>query len=145
MLVTRETWELKNSQIGILYAAEDRRYYPFCEVRGSVDLFHVEMQRKGQKRLWSRFIVSDILDLIPLIRDARKEGLRINLQTRSDKSTNDYDIISVVEIAEGTDPAGQRTVAYRCANGRGYIRSISGGSESDFVLQRIIYRRDKAA
>lgn len=141
MLITHKTWERRNSSLGLLYAEDEFRYYPYCKIKTSNDLFHLEIRSKNGKRVQSRFIVTDVFDVIPLLRSASSAKIDIHLLTVPTKLANsDYALLRVVEIVEATDSEGQPAAAYRCIDDRWRIRSIICTSEEDLRNRSIAYR-----
>jgi len=140
MLVTHEAWEKKSAPFGILYREEKIRYYPYFEVSKNVELFHIDIQKKGRKRTWSRYIVADIFDVISFLHMKDTQELRISLQVpRTIENSRSYEMLAITEILEACDEKRQQAFIYRCSDGSSYVRSILTTKEEDLVEKRLVY------
>ncbi len=142
MFATHEAWEKKYSPFGILYQEEKIRHYPYFEVTQNVELFHIDIQKKGRKRIWSRYIVADIFDVISFLHLKDSLGVRISLQTpRNAENSQSYEMLTVTEILEACDEKRQQAFIYRCSDGSSYVRSILTKSEDSLTEKKLLYTR----
>lgn len=142
MLVTHEAWEKKLSPFEILYREEKIRYYPYFEVSKNVELFHIDIQKKGRKPTWSRYIVADIFDVISFLHMKDTQELRISLQVpRTVENSQGYEMLAVTEILEACDGKRQQAFIYRCSDGRSYVRSILTSNEDELIEKKLLYLR----
>ncbi len=140
MFVTHEAWEKKSAPFGILYQEEKIRYYPYFEVSKNVELFHIDIQKKGRKRTWSRYIVADIFDVISFLHIKDTQELRISLQVlRTVENIRSYEMLAVTEILEACDEKNQQAFIYRCSDGSSYVRSILTTHEEHLTEKKPLY------
>lgn len=142
MLFAHEAWERKISPLGLLYQGENIKYYPFFEVSNNADLFHIDIQEKGRKKRWLRYVVADIFDVLPFLRMKNVREVQISLQvSKPNEEGRSYDILPVIEIVDARDEMQQQAFIYRCSNEEIFVRSIFTTSEDHLTEKQTIYLR----
>lgn len=145
MLQTNESWEyLQRGQIlGALFNQPGLRQYPCVEIAVNVALFHVDIifrDKHQEWQSWSRYIFTELPDVLRSIAGDGVVKVRVSLQTR--RSDNDeYIISSIDEIVEGIDREGRKHLVFKCSNNENYIDSFFEESENDLSEKRTIWPR----
>jgi hypothetical protein len=145
MLQTDQSWECY-STLGAIFNQPSLRSYRFVEVALNLPLFHLDailFEEAEGGGAWSRFICSQLTDVLEIIRRDDTSNVRISIQTP--RNDDGYKFFSIAEIIEGRSRLGDMLYIFLGANGERYVHSLRGEGISDMLERRIVWSRGQTA
>lgn len=139
MLQTDQSWECY-STLGAIFNQPSLRSYRFVEVALNLPLFHLDtvlFEETEGDGAWSRFICSQLTDVLEIIRRDDSSNVRISIQTP--RSNDGYKLFSVAQIIEGRSRLGDSLYLFLGANGESYLHGLRGEGSRDLLERRLVW------
>ena len=144
IIQTHEDWEIVNSSFKI-FDPPGTRIYPCIEISINAFLFHVDILTNSNDDdfvPWRRFIAAGLTQAFIIVDDDHVKEFRISLQSRRGDN-HEYQISTIIEILEATEPCGQKVLIYICEDGKRVIDTSMGSEEKELTKVKSIYQHGK--
>jgi hypothetical protein len=142
LIQAHESWE-KN--VGPFLAGPGVKAYQFVEIvfGGAMFFLDVKMVDQNSKDIsWSRYIFTDLSDLVRIFREQAFEEVEITaLHRYVDKDSHEYEALAIVEISLSSTKNCVSRLKYRCSNGDTYSAFAGWDREAKKGMKRTLYRR----